>query len=65
MRDGNYTPACAKHHTHDDVEPSGYVSWHLWALQMTKSHRQVKCPVCGLYAVWVLRAGTGRRGGAR
>ena len=33
--------------------PSGYVQWHLWAEKKAKTHKQIKCPNCGLYAVWV------------
>ncbi len=33
--------------------PAGYVAWHLWAKQKAKTHKQIKCPGCGLYAVWV------------
>lgn len=32
--------------------PSGYVAWHEWAERMSKTHRQKRCPVCGLLAIW-------------
>ena len=32
--------------------PTGYVAWHEWAEEMMKTHRQRKCPGCGLYAIW-------------
>lgn len=44
-------PACAKH----TPCPSGYLAWHEWAEEMAKTHRQVRCKGCGLYAVWVPR----------
>ncbi len=40
----------AKFHAPD--EPTGYLAWHEWAEQKAKTHRQSKCPTCGLYAVW-------------
>lgn len=33
--------------------PGNYVEWHLWAEQMMKKYRQVRCPVCRLWAIWV------------
>lgn len=33
--------------------PSGYIAWHEWADRMAKTHHQVRCPDCGLYAIWV------------
>jgi hypothetical protein len=33
--------------------PESYLSWHAWAEEMNKTHKQIKCPVCGLYAIWV------------
>ncbi len=33
--------------------PSGYVQWHYWADQMSKTHKQVRCPGCGLLSLWV------------
>jgi hypothetical protein len=35
--------------------PSGYVAWQEWAKRMKTTHRQVKCPGCGLFKVWVPR----------
>lgn len=32
--------------------PTGYIAWHDWAERKSKKHRQVKCPGCGLYAIW-------------
>jgi len=33
--------------------PSGYIQWHAWAKQMARTHRQVKCGRCGLWAIWI------------
>lgn len=38
-------------------EPSGYVSWHEWAEQMSKTHHQKPCPGCGRLSVWKLGVG--------
>ncbi len=32
--------------------PDGYIAWHSWAEEMGKTHKQRKCPGCGLYAIW-------------
>lgn len=37
---------------HDDG-PRGYIAWHEWAAEKRKTHRQKRCPVCGLYKIWV------------
>jgi len=34
-------------------QPTGYREWHAWAQQMSKTHTQVRCPNCGLWAIWV------------
>jgi hypothetical protein len=36
-------------------EPEGYVQWHEWAEKKNKTHYQVKCDKCGLYAIWKRR----------
>lgn len=33
--------------------PEGYMPWMDWAERMAKTHKQVKCPGCGLWAVWI------------
>lgn len=35
--------------------PSGYLQWHAWAAEMSKTHRQQRCPGCRLYKVWIPR----------
>ena len=32
--------------------PEGYMAWHSWAERMSKTHRQFRCPHCGLFEVW-------------
>lgn len=39
---GGHTPA-----------PAGYVAFFEWAEQKAKTHRCVKCPHCGLWAIWI------------
>lgn len=31
--------------------PDGYVQWHAWAEEMSKSHTQQKCPGCGFFLI--------------
>jgi hypothetical protein len=38
---------------HTPDQPSGYREWHAWAARMSKTHRQVRCPACGRFEVWV------------
>jgi hypothetical protein len=35
--------------------PDGYIQWHEWALQKSRRHKQIRCPGCGLLAIWVRR----------
>lgn len=37
--------------------PEGYLAWHSWAEEMSKTHSQVQCPACGKWAIWVKRGG--------
>jgi hypothetical protein len=41
---------CEHHHT---PCPTRYNAWHAWAEKMHKTHRQVTCPLCGLYEIWL------------
>jgi hypothetical protein len=38
-------------------DPHGYVAWHDWAEEMGRTHRQIRCPGCGLLAIWVPKKG--------
>lgn len=42
------TERCVPH----TPEPTGYVAWHVWAEEMAKTHKQSRCPGCGLWAIW-------------
>jgi hypothetical protein len=42
------TPKCK--HT---KSPDGYLQHAQWAEDMLKTHKQIKCPNCGLWAVWI------------
>lgn len=33
-------------------EPTGYMAWHEWAEKKSKTHKQFKCAVCGLWHIW-------------
>lgn len=44
-------PNCQPH----TPEPTGYFAWHEWAERMTKTHKQIRCPGCGLWAIWTPR----------
>lgn len=37
--------------------PEGYIQFHAWAEKKSKTHRQIRCPVCGLWAIWVPKKG--------
>jgi hypothetical protein len=44
-----------KLHTKDPTEPEGYIEWHAWARKQGRTHKQKKCPGCGLFKIWVPR----------
>lgn len=33
-------------------QPEGYIQWHAWAKEMSKTHKQRRCVGCGLYQIW-------------
>lgn len=43
---------CAKVSRHTKC-PTGYSEWQEWARRKMKTHRQVVCPACGLWTIWV------------
>jgi hypothetical protein len=49
-RRGRSVCRLAKRHT---KAPTTYIAWHDWAEKKSKTHRQIKCPGCGLYKIWV------------
>lgn len=36
--------------------PDGYMAWHSWAREKSRTHAQVKCGQCGLYKIWLPKA---------
>ena len=42
-------------HTFDVHEPTGYIGWHSWARDRAKTHKQSRCPDCGLWKIWTQR----------
>jgi hypothetical protein len=38
--------------------PNGYVAFSEMTDRLIKTHRQIKCPGCGFYALWVLKDAT-------
>jgi len=43
---------CLDFHNHTPC-PAGYLQWHEWAQHMSKTHKQIRCPRCKLWAIWV------------
>lgn len=67
MAERNYVrsldPADCPDFMNHTPSPKGYLGWHDWAKKLGRTHRQVKCPGCGLYAIWMpkaKRAGVGK-----
>ncbi len=48
-------PNEAQHTPH----PRGYLAHGEWAEGMARTHRQVRCPGCGLFAIWLPKLGIG------
>lgn len=44
--------------------PEGYIQWHSWADKKIKTHRQIRCRVCGLFAIWIPRKSRAKMGKA-
>lgn len=42
---------CANFEGHTPC-PDGYIQWHAWAKEMSKTHKSRKCRGCGLYKIW-------------
>lgn len=45
-------PSCPQVDQHTPA-PDGYIAWHEWAEEMTKTHRSTRCPGCRLYKIWI------------
>lgn len=39
-------------HTPSPAGSGDYFAWYAFAERMRKTHRQVRCPRCGLWAIW-------------
>jgi len=33
--------------------PSGYTAWFDWMEEMRKTHKQVRCPTCQCFSIWI------------
>lgn len=42
------TDRCVRH----TPQPVGYLAWHEWAERKARTHRQERCPGCGLWKIW-------------
>jgi len=51
-------PNAAKH----APSPIGYIAWHEWMAETSKTHRQERCPDCGY---WVIVVPKGAKGATR
>lgn len=56
MPDSRSYEGCPQRHLHVLAEPEGYITWHEWAEQMSKTHDQKQCPGCGLWKIWEPKA---------
>ena len=62
--DYGYIPGVTPHVVEGDCRnlaqhtpcPAGYNEWHEWARVMSRAHGQVRCPTCGLLAIWLPKA---------
>jgi DNA mismatch repair protein MutH len=37
-------------------QPEGYMEWHEWARQASKTHAPIKCERCSKWAIWLPKA---------
>jgi hypothetical protein len=44
--------SCPKINTHTK-RPEDYVGFHEWAMKKSKTHKQIRCKDCGLWAKWI------------
>lgn len=45
---------CPNAEEHTKGQPNGYLAWHDWAADMSRTHHQIRCNGCGRYEIWVL-----------
>ena len=46
---------CPNYENHEPM-PIGYVEFHEYGKKLNKTHKNVKCPGCGKYRLWVERS---------
>ena len=51
LKEGSLSVPCPQADGHTPA-PDGYIQWHMWARLKAKTHKQTRCPSCGLYEVW-------------
>lgn len=59
VRPASATKSCPRDELHAPDEPNTTPAlWTLWAEVKAEHFRQLKCPGCGLYKVWIPRVPT-------
>ena len=48
---------CPNKSNHSNA-PKGYLEWHAWAEEKSKTHYQQLCPDCALWVIWVPKEST-------
>ena len=51
VSDNSDCPNNANH----EASPLGYCEWHEWAKAKNRTHKNSKCPDCGLFKIWTER----------
>ena len=51
-----HTPCPGEGLPYDAVLSNSYVAWQKWARKMLRTHAQIPCPLCGLWAIWLPKA---------
>ena len=47
-------PECPNYENHEPM-PTGYVEFDEWAKVKNRTHKNIKCPGCGFYRLWIPR----------
>lgn len=53
MKTKNYIVTVCENWENHTVVPKGYLQWHAWAEEKSKTHMQIKCEGCDRYEIWV------------
>ncbi len=48
-------PASCPNEANHTAHPLGYIAKEEWAMRKLKTHRQERCPKCGLWKIWTPR----------